>query len=568
MASPASLYASRSSLWRSGVAVGTSSSTSSSSRMAVAVASPAARGLRAANAHSAWTHRCMSSYRRTLPPSPTSCRLQAASSARSFTSSSILRGLGSASATQVVVAAQPVPQAHKPIKPKHLLTSREARQLGTPFRRERRVARKLAKQRAKKQKAANTLAAKLGLKTSALSPLVRKDHQFKTFKPITPSIRWVRFTVNDHLYKGRPERALTVAKRSTGGRNHHGHITVRGRGGGHRRRYRLVDFWRREWGAQTVENIQYDPNRSAHIALIKHQKTGARSYILAPDGLRSGDVVESFRDMKSISEYDPEGDGRKKAADSEGSNVSALDLGIFRTRAIRPGNALPLKLIPVGTTIHSIALNRWGPSKLVRSAGSSAKLVSFTNRSSRSPTAQALGGPANNAAEIESNSASAFPGGLPGSGRPNAPTPPPPGPGGAASSDEAAAMAAAGASAEGGASTATHAQVRLQSGEVRYLDVHCLAVIGRVSNVDHRLRMLGKAGRARWLGRRPKVRGVAMNAVDHPHGGGRGKSKSNKHPRSIWGHLEGMRTRKPGTKHGNKEVVRERPRWNGKRHNK
>jgi ribosomal protein L2 len=180
-----------------------------------------------------------------------------------------------------------------------------------------------------------------------------------------------------------------------------------------------------------------------------------------------------------------------------GNLATSLDLGIFRTQAIRPGNFLPLNLIPIGTTIHSITLNPRGPAKMVRSAGTFGQLVAFSAR---------------------------------------------------------------------GGVTDSHAQVRLQSGEVRLVPSRCCAAIGSVSNKDHQHRRLGKAGRSRWLGRRPKVRGVAMNAVDHPHGGGRGKSKSNMHPRSIYGHLAKFaRTRKPGTRGGNKMVIRERPRRNGKR---
>ncbi|PWN21865.1 ribosomal protein L2, partial [Microstroma glucosiphilum] len=354
-----------------------------------------------------------------------------------------------------------------------------------PTRKQRRTAEKAARAVQKKKEYNNTRAAKLGLSQAKVSPYVRIDRQFKTFKPITPSLRWVRYNINDHLYGGRPEKSLTVAKRSTGGRNHHGRVTVRGRGGGHRRRLRMVDFWRWEAGPQEVIRIEYDPGRSAHIALIKHKETDRLSYILAPDGLRAGDTVESYRTMKEV-----------VGSSGEGGAASALDLGIFRTKAIRPGNVLPLHLIPIGTTIHAISLNPVGPAKVVRSAGASGQLIAFVNRSK---------------------------------------------------------------------ATTTHAQVKLQSGEVRMVTVDCVAAIGRVSNIDHEHVRLGKAGRSRWLGRRPKVRGVAMNAVDHPHGGGRGKSKSNMHPRSIYGHLEGKRTRKPGTKNGNQFVVRERPRQNGKR---
>lgn len=311
----------------------------------------------------------------------------------------------------------------------------------------------------------------------------------------------------------------------------------------------MIDFYRFEWGEQEVLRIEYDPGRSAHIALVEHKETKRRSYILAPDGLRTGDTVSSYRNYANgiMSDGSPKphmldgervriGDavvaGRKvsskvvdefvtadgtvletdpaapqtaadptapltAAAPLPSNAATALDLGIFRTQAIRPGNFLPLYLIPIGTTIHSITLTPRGPAKMVRSAGTFGQLIAFSARS-------------------------------------------------------------------GGGDS--HAQVRLQSGEVRLVPSNCCAAIGTVSNKDHQHRKLGKAGRSRWLGRRPKVRGVAMNACDHPHGGGRGKSKSNMHPRSIYGHLtKGARTRKPGTRGANQMVVRERPRRNGKR---
>ena len=392
-------------------------------------------------------------------------------------------------------------------------------------RKERRTAIKQARKEAKRRITESSVSARLGVSTTTSTPFVRKDRQFKTFKPITRSIRWLRQPLNEHLHKGKPERSLTVAKRSTAGRNHHGHVTVRGRGGGHRRRIRLVDFYRWEAGEQEVLRIEYDPGRSAHIALVEHKETKARSYILAPDGLRAGDTVQSYRRgipgdgsarSSNIVDEFVSADGTALSTDPaapqtaaapstststaapEGSGAStSLDLGIFRTQAIRPGNFLPLNLIPIGTTIHSITMNPLGPAKMVRSAGTFGQLVAFSGRS------------------------------------------------GAGDS---------------------HAQVRLQSGEVRLIPSNCCAAIGTVSNKDHQHRRLGKAGRSRWLGRRPKVRGVAMNACDHPHGGGRGKSKSNMHPRSIYGHLtKGARTRKPGTRGGNQMVVRERPRRNGKR---
>ncbi|WFD01679.1 mitochondrial 54S ribosomal protein rml2 [Malassezia obtusa] len=394
-------------------------------------------------------------------------------------SSYVVEGRPVASAAPVAVGAAVEAPAPKP---------------AGPYRRERRAERKKQRLLTKKRKESETVAARLGVTEHKVAPLVRTDHQFKTFKPITPSIRWVRHPLQTQLHRGRPVRELTVAKRSKGGRNHHGHITVRGRGGGHRRRVRLVDFYRWESGEQKVVRLEYDPNRSAHLALIEHKETGRQSYILAPDQLSVGDTVQSYRTMD--------------AAAGGASSSSSLDLGIFRTHAIRPGNVLPLRLIPIGTTIHAISLLPLGPAKLVRAAGTMGQLVAFSHY--RQP-------------------------------------------------DEALLE-------EGETHAATHAQVRLSSGEVRLVPVDCCATIGVVSNQDHQHRRLGKAGRSRWLGLRPKVRGAAMNPVDHPHGGGRGKSKSNKVPRSIYGYPKKFqRTRKPGTRGGNRMVLRERPRRNGKR---
>ncbi len=360
--------------------------------------------------------------------------------------------------------------------------------------------------------------------TDVNAALSRTSTLFKTYKPITPGIRHLRRPLNPHLYKGRPLRLLTVAVRKKGGRNSKGRITVRSRGGGHRRRIRIVDFMRIEPGPHDIVRIEYDPNRSAHIALIKNRDPaveGAKkwSYILACEGLRAGHVVESFR--QGIPDGLVEGfvDSKKirgKALVDDNDSVSAnasLALGLLRARTVKPGNVLPLRLIPTGTIIHSIALNPEGRGILVRSAGSFGQVIVHEDN-----------------------------------GR--------------------------------------YTQVRLQSGEVRKVLQDCVATIGKVSNPLWKGRSLGKAGRARWLGRRPHVRGVAMNAyvpcsaplyihtqysssVDHPHGGGRGKSKSNKHPRSIWGWLtKGKRTRKPGPKGpkgSNKMVVRERPRGVEKR---
>ncbi|CCA69555.1 related to mitochondrial ribosomal protein L2 of the large subunit [Serendipita indica DSM 11827] len=339
-------------------------------------------------------------------------------------------------------------------------------------------------------------------KRNTANPLVKIVDGFKKFKPITPGLRHVRMLINPHLWKGKPVRDLTFPLRKKGGRNNTGQITVRSRGGGHKRRIRIVDFYRREPGPHDVIRIEYDPNRSAHIALLKSRDKNALqpwSYILACEGLRAGDVVTSYRGGipdGTVEGYVDEPNVKKdKLSDAElgqeESSEAALSLGILRSITIKLGNVLPLRLIPPGTVIHNITLDPKGPARLVRSAGTSATMVLQEEKGE-------------------------------------------------------------------------YCQIRLQSGEVRRVRADCCATIGKVSNGDWKGRMLGKAGRARWLGRRPHVRGVAMNARDHPHGGGRGKSKGNRHPSSPWGwNTKGKRTRKPGPrghKTGNKYVIRERPR--------
>lgn len=302
---------------------------------------------------------------------------------------------------------------------------------------------------------------------------------FKTYLPVTPSLRQLRQPISEHLHKGGPYRDLTEAKRGTGGRNEHGRITTRARGGGHKRRIRLVDFTRRETGEQHVVRIEYDPGRSAHIALLKHQQSGAMSYILAPTTLREGDLVQSFRsgvpetfhlkstvtESSTTSEYDSLSDpstpqsvlpplpgSSSSARDPEdllspptpASLAPQIDLAALRQAALKPGNCLPLRLIPVGTLIHAISLTPVGPAVLARSAGSSARIISASSPSGK------------------------------------------------------------------------HAQVRMSSGEVRYIGLDCVASVGVVSNQDHQHRNLGKAGRMRWLGFRPQSRGVAMNAYGCP----------------------------------------------------
>ncbi|NLE85755.1 MAG: 50S ribosomal protein L2 [Myxococcales bacterium] len=256
----------------------------------------------------------------------------------------------------------------------------------------------------------------------------------RQFKPTSAGRR--SYTCSDFrdITTSSPEKKLLERKVSTGGRNNHGRITTRFRGGGHKQRYRLIDFKRGKIGVPAkVAHIEYDPNRSARIALL-HYADGDKSYILAPDGLRQGDEVVSSRNAD-----------------------------------IRPGNCLPLQAIPAGTTIHNIEMRKGKGGQLVRSAGVSAQLM---------------------------------------------------------------------------AKDGDYAQVKLPSGEVRKIHILCRATVGQVSNADHKNIKLGKAGRARWLGRRPHNRGVTMNPVDHPMGGGEGRTSGGRHPCSPWGQLaKGLKTR-------------------------
>ena len=265
-------------------------------------------------------------------------------------------------------------------------------------------------------------------------------------KPTSPGRRFVEKVVHDHLHKGKPFAALTEAKKRTGGRNNNGHITTRHVGGGHKQQYRIVDFKRNKDGIPaTVERIEYDPNRTAHIALVLYAD-GERRYIIAPKGLRAGDKVQSGNDAP-----------------------------------IRPGNCLPLRNMPIGSTLHNIELKIGKGAQLVRSAGASAQLL----------------------------------------GR-----------------------------------DGSYAIIRLRSGEMRKVHVECRAVLGEVSNQESNLRSLGKAGAARWRGVRPTVRGMAMNPVDHPHGGGEGRNKGIQ-PVSPWGQkAKGYKTRT--NKRTTKMIIRDR----------
>jgi large subunit ribosomal protein L2 len=256
----------------------------------------------------------------------------------------------------------------------------------------------------------------------------------KQYGPTSPGRRFMSTLAFDEVTRDHPEKALTEPKKASGGRNSKGRITAWFRGGGHKRRYRILDFRRDKLGVPArVAAIEYDPNRSARIALL-HYADGEKRYILCPDGLKQGQSVLS----------------------GEGADIL-------------PGNSLPLSAIPAGTMIHNIELRQGKGGQLVRSAGAVAQLV---------------------------------------------------------------------------AREGDYAQVKLPSGEIRQVHVACRATIGQVGNLDHKNVSFGKAGRSRWLGRRPHNRGVSMNPIDHPHGGGEGKTSGGRHPVTPWGKpTKGAKTR-------------------------
>ncbi len=253
-------------------------------------------------------------------------------------------------------------------------------------------------------------------------------------KPTSPGRRFVVKVVNKDLHKGAPVRALTESKSKRGGRNNNGRITTRHVGGGHKQAYRIVDFKRSKDGIPArVERLEYDPNRSADIALLVYQD-GERRYIIAPKGVTAGDILQSGTDAP-----------------------------------IKPGNCLPLSNIPVGTQVHCIEMKPGKGAQIARGAGATAQLL---------------------------------------------------------------------------AREGVYATLRLRSGEMRKIHVNCRATIGEVGNAEHGLKSLGKAGASRWRGVRPTVRGVVMNPVDHPHGGGEGRTSGGRHPVSPWGvPTKGYRTR-------------------------
>ena len=269
----------------------------------------------------------------------------------------------------------------------------------------------------------------------------------KKFRPVTPTLRHTLRPDFAELTRRKPVKALTERILRTGGRDNYGHVSSRWIGGGHKRRYRLVDFRREKDGIPArVASIEYDPNRSARIALL-HYADGERRYIVAPDGLKVGEVLQSGPQAE-----------------------------------IKPGNCLPLKAIPLGTNLHNVELAPGRKSRVARSAGAFCQLM---------------------------------------------------------------------------AREGDYAQLRLPSGEVRRFHVECRAVVGQVGNLDHENISYGKAGRMRWLGRNPSVRGVAMNPVDHPMGGGEGKSSGGRHPTTPWGKkTKGLKTRR--RKLGDAFIVRRR----------
>jgi large subunit ribosomal protein L2 len=274
----------------------------------------------------------------------------------------------------------------------------------------------------------------------------------KSFNPVTPSLRGTILVARGELWKGKPVKGLTAGKHSTGGRNNHGRTTSYFRGGGHKRTYRMVDFKRRKLDmSAVVERLEYDPNRTAFLALIKYSD-GELAYILAPQRLRAGDAVVS-------------------AARAD----------------IKPGNAMALSAIPVGTIIHNVEMKQGAGGKIARAAGQYAQLVGKDSG---------------------------------------------------------------------------YAQIKLMSGELRMVRGECWATIGAVSNPDNANKQIGKAGRSRWLGRRPHNRGVVMNPVDHPHGGGEGRTSGGRHPVTPWGKpTKGYKTRV--NKRTDRLIIRNRSKGKG-----
>ncbi len=272
----------------------------------------------------------------------------------------------------------------------------------------------------------------------------------RKFRPVTPSRRFMVISSFEEITRKKAEKSLLEPLKKSGGRNHHGHITLRRRGGGHKRKYRRIDWKRNKLGMSgIVQSVEYDPNRSANIALIQYQD-GEKRYILHPVGLKVGDNVVS---------------------------------GTDRRVKVKVGNSMPLRVVPLGSEVHNVELKPGKGGQIARSAGASVQVV---------------------------------------------------------------------------AKEGNFSHLKMPSGEVRLVNLDCMATIGKVGNIDHENTNSGKAGRSRWLGKRPKVRGVAMNPVDHPMGGGEGKSSGGRHPTTPWGKkTKGLKTRRKG-KGSDRYIVKRR----------
>ncbi|KAL4933913.1 mitochondrial 54S ribosomal protein uL2m [Aspergillus undulatus] len=397
-------------------------------------------------------------------------------------------------------------------------------------------------------------------------PPLRQDSTVpvRKYTPRTPGVRHLRRPDIDHLWKGRPVHKLTFPKRghSKGGRNNTGRVTVRHHGGGHKRRIRVVDFKRDAPGPHLVERIEHDPGRSAHIALLRSQETQKLSYIVAADGMRAGDVVQSY--MAGIPQ------------DLWESMGGAVDPGVLAARTAWRGNCLPLHMVPVGSLIYNVGLRPGQGAQLCRSAGTFATVISkgvnqiaaadkeikIQKQIKREQAQQEQA----QQEQVQPEQAQ------PEQAQPEQPQQE------EAQQDQAEQEGAETKEKKGRRKKRmsqrarqarerilSHVTIRLSSGEVRLLHKDCCATIGVASNPMYEYSQLGKAGRSRWLNVRPTVRGLAMNAADHPHGGGRGKSKGNVNPKSPWGlpAKGGYKTR-PRQK-PNKAVVIPRVRNQGKR---
>lgn len=313
---------------------------------------------------------------------------------------------------------------------------------------------------------------------------VKGNQALRRYTPRTPGLRHLIRPVNDHLWKGRPLFKLTTPKKgqSRGGRNDTGHIVVRHRGGGAKRRLRMVDFKRREGGEHLVERVEHDPGRTAHIALVRNLKTGEQSYILAAEGLRAGDKVQSYRSGLP-----------KELLQSLGGSA---DQGIIASKTAWRGNCLKLGMVPVGTPIFNISISGDANSKatICRGAGTHGIIIGKGEDTVQKEMVKLIG----DTGSLDMKALTA---------------------------DQRRRFEKA----------ANYVTVKLSSGEIRLIDKEAYATVGVASNANYKYTSLGKAGRKRWLGIRPTVRGLAMNAADHPHGGGRGKSKGNVDPVSPWG---------------------------------